>query len=659
MITTYVCLTIILLGSIYIAKLSAELRKEKKRTTEGPHTSTTTDELFLIIDACFESSHDAVALFDDEGFLVLSNAQFKKQFPEPLPFNDKPGICSFFPEMLWLMLLEGLSRSQFDKKEVLVESSIENKHYVFTFSPVIHQSACTRIFLFCKELSSPENAIPNHILQLANSATHHVDGKKYFNQVIPDICEAMDSDEMFFLDTQVQTGEILNQDKSHGWILSIPVWMDLLRKGKTIQNFTENFDPEEQKILKQKAIKVFLLLPLIVDKELLGILGTYRTSNASLFTQNQINSLLLIADILAMAISNQNDRLERDRLLTVMEQSSDCIIIINSRGIVLYANPACEDITGFSPEEVIGNSIKTLFIPSIRRKLWPMLKGPLKAGESWSGQFRNYRKDSKQYEEEMIISHVHGKDGKISNQVIVKRDITEDKRLESIAEAANLMDNIGFIFSSIRHELGNPINSIKVSLSVLESNLESYDTKDVTRFIRRSLSDIGRVEYLLKTLRNFSIFEKPDIHATNMRSLLNKLILLAEKDLAKHNITLAIDHCQEPLIGMIDPRAFLQVLLNLTTNGVAALEGRLNKKITISLLKKEDKQVALLFEDNGCGMDKETARNLFRPFFTTKAEGTGLGLVIVKKMLAKMNCSITARSEEGVGTRMEIIIPSA
>ena len=258
----------------------------------------------------------------------------------------------------------------------------------------------------------------------------------------------------------------------------------------------------------------------------------------------------------------------------------------------------------------------------------------------------------------MLLSPVYDKDGRVANQVIVKRDITEDKRLESIAEAANLMDNIGFIFSSIRHELGNPINSIKVSLSVLESNLETYDTEAITRFIRRSLSDIGRVEYLLKTLRNFSIFERPEIKATNMRSLLDKLIQLVEKDLAKQYVMLKIQHPKEPLTGMIDPRAFLQVLLNLTTNAVAALDGSYNKKITISLKQKQDTQISFIFEDNGCGMEEETVRNLFRPFFTTKAEGTGLGLVIVKKMLSKMNCSITASSTKGEGTRMEIIIPT-
>ncbi len=143
-----------------------------------------------------------------------------------------------------------------------------------------------------------------------------------------------------------------------------------------------------------------------------------------------------------------------------------------------------------------------------------------------------------------------------------------------------------------------------------------------------------------------------------MKSLLDKLVQLAEKDLAKNYIMLATQHPDNALIGMIDPRAFLQVLLNLTTNAVAALEGIDNKIITISLRQKQNQQISLTFEDNGCGMDDDTARNLFRPFFTTKIEGTGLGLVIVKKMLAKMNCSITASSKNGEGTRMEIIIPT-
>lgn len=676
MTSTYAFLAVSCLGALAIGFLSFRLHKETKKNISSPLTSSNTDEIFLIQDTCFQSPHEAIALFDGKGLLIISNSLFQKTFPRPKNLDRHAGIYDFFPENTHPMLQEGLSECQSGNQEVEREFSIKDRYYTFTFCSANRKNdALSRFFLFCRELSSPplspryvspDDMIWRTILNLTNPSALHSDWHTCFNRVLPDMCKALEADELFLLDNSPPAGTSLslhgkNQSNScrHEWILSVPVWMNMLKKGQTIQNLAEHFDLEEQAILQQEGIKTILLIPLIVENELLGLIGLTRTQKATLFHQQQINSLLFISDILIMAISNQQDRLERDRLVTVVEQSSDCIIIINNSGSILYANPACETVTGFSPQEITGHSIKLLHTPAIRRKLWSEIRSALATGKPWSGQFDNYRKDKTLYQEEMLLSPVLDHDGRVANQVIVKRDITEDKRLESIAEAANLMDNIGFIFSSIRHELGNPINAIKVSLSVLESNLEKYDTEAISRFIHRGLSDIGRVEYLLKTLRNFSIFERPDLKETDMRALLDKLIQLTEKDLAKQYVMLAIRHPEKPLTGMLDPRAFLQVLLNLTTNAVAALAERDNKTITISLVQKQENQITFLFEDNGCGMDEETVRNLFRPFFTTKAEGTGLGLVIVKKMLSKMNCSITASSQKGKGTRMEIIIPTA
>ena len=672
----HLSLTVIISAAIYIAWLQFLLHKEKQKTRLPKILSNETGELFLVQDKCFKSPHEAIALISGNGSLILANDLFKEKFPGPHHLDTPPVIYDFFPEKMWLMLQEGLSHSQLQNKKTNEEFSINEKHFLFTFSPANNKTGeHSLIFLFCKEFSSP--VMPHHcvsaddatwqsILKLTNPVSLHSDWYNCFKAIIPELCESFGADNLFLLDTN-PTGQTPllppGKDRSdifrHDWILSIPVWMNLLRKGKTIQNSTDNFDPEEKEILEKQGIKTLLLTPLIVNNELLGVIGLSKFKNSHIFSRVQLNSLRFIANILAMAISNQHDRSERDRLATVVEQSSDCIIIINARGTVLYANPACENVTGFPPEEIIGRSIKLLYTHSIRKKIWYQVKNALKQGETWSGQFENYRKNRTLYKEEMLLYPVYDQEGQVANQVIIKRDITEEKRLESIAEAANLMDNIGFIFSSIRHELGNPINSIKVSLSVLESNINNYDTETITRFIHRSLSDIKRVEYLLKTLKNFSIFERPDVKATDMNALLEKLIQLTEKDLAKQYVMLAIMCPPKPLIGMIDPRAFLQVLLNLIMNAVAALDKSDNKKITISLKQKKQSQLTFTLEDNGCGMEEETVNNLFRPFFTTKPEGTGLGLVIVKKMLSKMNCSITATSRKGKGTRMEIIIPTA
>ncbi len=81
-------------------------------------------------------------------------------------------------------------------------------------------------------------------------------------------------------------------------------------------------------------------------------------------------------------------------------------------------------------------------------------------------------------------------------------DITEKMRLNAIAEAVNTMNNLGYIFSGIRHELGNPINSIKTTISVCKKNLQTYSKETISEFIDRVLSDITRVEILLKDLKN-------------------------------------------------------------------------------------------------------------------------------------------------------------
>lgn len=676
MLFSPIALTIILLGALLIGFLLFRLHKENRRNNPASPENSSDNDSILIRNPCFQSPHEAIALLDCSGQLILANARFREHFPEPEDVEHPATIYDFFPQKIRPILQEGLISSKLSSQEVRQEFSIDEKHFIFTFSPENREDdEQARIFLFCKELppppqphrsASPDDVIWEAILKLTNPNALHADWLSWLNQVLPDICAALDADELFLLENTQSTGTPLSVHGSalgsaytHDWILSVPVWMNLLGKGKTIQDFSENFEMEEQIILQQEGIKTLLLIPLIVEGEFLGLIGLTKTKDKSMFRQQQIHSLLFITNILTMAIGNQRDRSERDRLVTVVEQSSDCIIIINTSGSILYANPACKKVTGFTPQEIVGTPIKRLYTPSVRKTLWHELKTSLKQGEPWSGQFDNYRKDNTLYQEEMLLSPVYDHEGRVANQVIVKRDITEDKRLESIAEAANLMDNIGFIFSSIRHELGNPINSIKVSLSVLESNLETYDTKAIIRFIHRSLSDIGRVEYLLKTLRNFSIFERPDIQETDMRTLLGKLTQLTEKDLAERYVMLAINHPEHPLKGKIDPRAFLQVLLNLTTNAIASLENRDNKQISISLKKKQENQITFVFEDNGCGMDEDTVRNLFRPFFTTKAKGTGLGLVIVKKMLSKMNCSITASSQKGKGTRMEIIIPTA
>lgn len=236
------------------------------------------------------------------------------------------------------------------------------------------------------------------------------------------------------------------------------------------------------------------------------------------------------------------------------------------------------------------------------------------------------------------------------------RDITERVRLETIAQAVNSTDSLGFIFSGIRHEIGNPLNSLKMTLSVMKQNIDQFSKNTLEEYVDRGLADIGRVEYLLKSLKNFSMFESVNLTNVSFETYLKTFLTLAAADVEQRGIHLIADFHQELATVSIDPRAMNQVLLNVLANAVDALDDRPNPEILISAMHR-DQLVWLTIKDNGCGISVLQQKHLFQPFNSSKASGNGLGLVITRKLLALMDSSIEIESWPEKGTTVTISIP--
>lgn len=236
------------------------------------------------------------------------------------------------------------------------------------------------------------------------------------------------------------------------------------------------------------------------------------------------------------------------------------------------------------------------------------------------------------------------------------RDLTERKRLEAIAQAANSIDNLGFIFSGIRHEVGNPLNSLKMTLSVLKQNLNRFSQQMVEEYVDRSLADISRVEYLLKSLKNFSMFEVVNVTDITIQEYLKTFQSLAEVDLRNRGILFTVDVSASLRKVQIDSRAMNQVLLNIISNAADALEKNSTPEIQLTGSIR-DNILWLAVKDNGCGISPEQKKRLFQPFNSSKPSGNGLGLVISQKLLARMDSSIDIESKVGVGTCVTIGLP--
>jgi signal transduction histidine kinase len=235
-------------------------------------------------------------------------------------------------------------------------------------------------------------------------------------------------------------------------------------------------------------------------------------------------------------------------------------------------------------------------------------------------------------------------------------DITERVRLESIAEAANTMENIGYVFSGIRHEIGNPINSIKISLSVLEGMIDTCPRATIKEYMAWMTSEISRVEYLLRALKNFNMYESLELEHVHLCNFMDRFLSLVRGDFGKKGIRVESLIHPDAEWAYVDPRALQQVMLNVLSNAADAMDGRECPRIEIEVLKS-DGFITMRAADNGSGMSDDQKRDLFKPFRTTKPGGTGLGLVIARKMVTGMKGTIELQSIRGQGTTVSISIP--
>ncbi|MBZ0156438.1 MAG: PAS domain S-box protein [Alphaproteobacteria bacterium] len=346
---------------------------------------------------------------------------------------------------------------------------------------------------------------------------------------------------------------------------------------------------------------------------------------------------------------------ERARLVAALDSIADAIAVTDTDWTVQYVNPGFEQVTGYSRKEVVGRNLH-LLKEDEQHELYREIGNALLRGEVWRGRMKSRKKDGTLYEEDVAFSPVRGMFEQVLGYVAVKRDITEKVRLEAIVEAVNTMNNIGYIFSGIRHEIGNPLNSMRAALTVVRDRFDSLDKEAVGAYLDRSLGEISRVEYLLKSLKSFNMHEKLEARDFDLVTFLNKFLVLVKDDFMKKGIPLTMFVGPEVKLCHADPRALQQVLLNILTNAADACAGEEDPSIYITLLKVP-RMVMIRIADTGIGMTEEQQKEIFNPFYTTKAHGTGLGLVIVRKMLAKMNGTIKVLSRKGEGTIVNILLP--
>ncbi len=424
--------------------------------------------------------------------------------------------------------------------------------------------------------------------------------------------------------------------------------------------YLNSLSPEQRKIYRgvcqQRGFLSVAVVPIRYRDTILGALHV-ADEREGMVPRQSVEFLERIALIVGEALYRFGIEEQQVRLASALESSADAVVITEPQsGAIQYVNHAFEVITGYTKNETLGRTLHFLESGRNTEQHYRELREALRRDGVWRGQLVNRKKDGSLYFEDCTFSPVRDASGKIINFVSVRRDVTEKLRLESIAESVNTMDNIGYVFSGVRHEIGNPINSAKMSLNVLQHKLDTASKEIVKDYVERALGEIGRVEQLLKSLRNYNLYETPDLQNMNLKAFIQKFFQLAIDDFTQKGIVLRHEIHEDAEWVVADPRALQQVLLNLFTNAADALKDRPSPEIVVTIMRKFS-QVLLQIADNGSGMTEKQQQELFKPFYTSKLHGTGLGLVIVRKTVARMHGKVEIASTPGQGTIISIYLP--
>jgi PAS domain S-box-containing protein len=343
------------------------------------------------------------------------------------------------------------------------------------------------------------------------------------------------------------------------------------------------------------------------------------------------------------------------RLGAAIESAADAVVITDTRGIIRYVNPAFERITGYAKKEALGRDLHILDGARHDAAFYREVRETIRRDGVWKGLLVNKKKDGTIYSEDCTYSPIKNASGFIINYLSIKRDVTEKLWLESIAQSVDTMNNIGYIFAGVRHEIGNPVNAAAMIIEVLKSKLPRLEKPAIEGYLDRAIKELHRVEYLLRTLKSYNMYETPHLQKINVADFMDKFLSVVREDFKMKGIRIEAAIGEHADFFYADPRALQQILLNFLANSADALEGRDNQTIALQVFKKTG-MIRIRVEDNGCGMTPGEQKSLFKPFYTTKPKGTGLGLVIVKKMLTMMQGTVEIRSEKNIGTAVDIAV---
>ena len=650
-------------------ELLSEIRKNKETETELKIQKTFFENLF-------DHSPDAIIILDNEDKVLQANQEFLRLFEyTPEEIRSKQINDLIVPERF---KEEGASAAKnasvgklTDMTTIRQTKTGKQIHVQVLGKPIVLDNNQLAVYVIYRNLTEQvwnqkSQQIIYRISEIQNSSLNTVEmiskigeelnqiigvGKLFLEMTAPNgrsLRSLTENDEDF---------KIINYSESLSSVV--------LREKKTLYLVGSQVSDEvlKSKLSLKLTPKSWVGIPLIAEGRLLGVFGVTSSVDSSEMNLESIKLLEVLSVQLAAGAEKKAKDNELRMLQLSTEQSPASIMITDLKGNIEYVNPKFCDVSGYSFNEVIGKNprfLKSGVTPDeVYKKMWETVL----AGEEWSGEFLNVKKNKELFWEKAIFSAIKNEYGKITHIFAVKEDITAEKNFEKeLLESKNRAEESDRLKSAflanMSHELRTPLNAVIGFSNLCDDSLSITEILEFVGLINKSGNQLlGIIEDILSFTsiesQSFQIGEE-EFFMFNFIEDVKKISKEKQVQENKERLGLQfkIDADFSRVLVKSDYQRLLQVVTNLIKNALKFT----NEGFVEIGYKVDGEELFLYIKDSGVGIEKEKKDVIFDKFrqaddaITRTFGGTGLGLAISKKIMDMLGGTIEVESEPNVGS---------
>jgi PAS domain S-box-containing protein len=375
--------------------------------------------------------------------------------------------------------------------------------------------------------------------------------------------------------------------------------------------------------------------------------------------------LSLVRDITERKRSQEALRESEERYREVVESQTDLVLRFLPDGTITFVNRAGCSFYGKKREELIGRKLFELVPSELHAKIASDIAGiladkqpviceiPLPRGDGTSGWYH------------WTKYGITDADGSVSEIQAIGTDVTDHKRAEEAGEKlvhASRLALVGELTAMIAHEVNQPLNAILNNSEVAETlfalgNIPLNEIRSIIADIHndglRACKAIGRVRDLVQK-------RKMEVHTLDINALIREVVKIVSPDATRRHVQIRMEFSSALPVMLGDPVRLQQVLLNLILNGMDAMNDvdSQSRILTLQTASGDNGHVIVTVKDSGHGLSADALPRIFESFYSTKAEGMGLGLSVARSIVEEHRGRIWAESNSDGGATIRFALPS-